>query len=303
MKYIQNKKSRKISFKERKNGLARKFSKFASKTGGKACLIVYDDDGNNVGPMSWPEDPAILNSILQEYEHQKIEKAPEIFDVHKYFEIKKKIVEAKITKVKKDILKEKYPTWHPHFRNMEENQLKDFIATVNDRIQACDHKISMLKNMQHNETSFLQNNALMQNMVQESVVSSHSSQVNVMHSIPQMQQHINGTSEMVDLTNHVDLPHNSPTNQLHDISEMIDFTNLGDLPPSSSTKQLSQLDDFDECLNQLDDGVLNQASPPSQREEGNACYLIDLHPSSSTKQLSQSNDVANWFDEIGRAHV
>jgi hypothetical protein len=90
MKYIQNEKSRKIAFKERKNGLARKLSKFVSKTGARACLIVYDDDGNYVGPITWPEDPTIVNSMLQEYEHKKIEEAPEIFDVHKYFEIKKK---------------------------------------------------------------------------------------------------------------------------------------------------------------------------------------------------------------------
>ena len=299
MKYIQKEKSRKLTFKERKNGLARKLNQFVSKTGAKACLIVYDNDGNNVGPMSWPEDPTIVNSMLQEYEHKKIEEAPEIFDVHKYYEIKKNKIEAKITNVRKDTLKKKYPTWHPHFQNMEENQLRDFIATVNDRIQACDHKISMLKNMQHSETSFLQNNALVQNMVQESVVSSHSSQVNAIHNIPQMQQHINGTS---------DLPQNSSTNQLHDISEMIDFTNLGDLPPSTSTKQLSQLGDFDDSLNQLDGGVLNQASQPdqffwkdlsfsSQSEKGNASYLIDLHPSSSTKQLSRPNDFGYWLND------
>jgi len=126
----------------------------------------------------------IVNSMLQEYEHQKIEKTPKVFDVNDYFKIKKD-VEAKITKVRKDIFKIKYPTLHPHFNNMEENQLKDFIAAIDAKIQACDHKINMLKS----ETSFVQNNAHMQNMVQESVVPSHSSEVNVIHSISIPQMH------------------------------------------------------------------------------------------------------------------
>jgi len=194
MKYIKNEKFRKQSFKQRKNGLIIFFSQFTMKTGAKACLIVYDDDGNNVGPITWPEDHTMVNSMLQEYEHQKIEKTSKIFNVNDYFEIKKAKVEAEITKVHKDIINIKYPTWHPDLVNMEASQLRDFIALVDAKIQACDHKINMLKS----------------EMVEENVVlnpSHHTSSKNQLDDI----------NEMVDSTDLGDFPSTSSVNQLKDL--------------------------------------------------------------------------------------
>lgn len=201
MKYIKNKKNRKNTFKQRKNGLIKKISQYTNKTGAKACLIVYDDDdddgGNNAGPITWPEDHSIVNSMLQEYVHQEIEKTPKIFDVNDYFEIKKKMVETEITKVHKAIIDIKYPTWHPDLIKMEESELKDLIAVINAKVDACNLKINMLKS----------------EMVKENVVLKPSP-LSVIHSIPQMQQHMNDISETMDMTNHAGLPHNSSTNQL-----------------------------------------------------------------------------------------
>jgi len=201
MKYIKDKKNRKSTFKQRKNGFIKKISQFTIKTGAKACLIVYDDDdddgGNNAGPITWPEDHTIVNSTLQEYVHQEIEKTPKIFDVNDYFENKKKMVKTEITKVHKAIIDIKYPTWHPDLINMEEGELKDLIAIVNAKVDACNLKINMLKS----------------EMVKENVVL-NPTPLSVMHNIPQIQQHNNDISEMMDMTNDVGLPHNSSTDQL-----------------------------------------------------------------------------------------
>ncbi|WJX91320.1 hypothetical protein P8452_73114 [Trifolium repens] len=142
MRYIQNENSRKHSFNQRKKGIRSKISKI-TKSGAKICLVMYD--GNNAGPITWPEDLAIVNTMLQEYEHQKIEKTPNIFQIDDYFKIKKDIVKAEITKVRKDILNIKYPTWHPHFNNMDENQLKNFLASIDVKIRTCNLKINTLK--------------------------------------------------------------------------------------------------------------------------------------------------------------
>ncbi|XP_045810296.1 agamous-like MADS-box protein AGL80 [Trifolium pratense] len=142
MKYIQDENPRKVCFRQRKKGLKSKISQI-TKSGAKACLVMYDE--NNEGPMTWPEDLATVNSMLQEYEHQKIDKTPKVFDVNDYFRIKKNMVKAGITKVHKDIISIKYPTWHPHFNKMDENQLRNFMASIDVKIRACNHKISTLK--------------------------------------------------------------------------------------------------------------------------------------------------------------
>jgi hypothetical protein len=270
MKYIQSAKSRKITFKQRKHGLEKKISEFCKKSGAKACFIVYDGDHNNIEPTTWPEDLTSVNSLLQEYQNQKIEKTPEIFDVKDYFENKIEKVETKINKVRRDILTKIYPTWHPHFSNLDENQLRDFIATINAKIQACNHKISMLKNMQQIETSTLD----ICDMIDFSDLGDFppSSPSNQLSGLVERNGQVvdpDYTSEMVDFTSLGDLPPSSSSNQLSGLvemsdqvvnpdymSEIVDFTSLGDLPPSSSANQLSQLVDLDDWINQLDDGVL-----------------------------------------------
>jgi len=277
MKYIQSAKSRKITFKQRKQGLQKKISEFCKKSGAKACFIVYDGDHTNVEPMTWPEDLTIVNSLLQEYQNQKIEKTPKIFDVKDYFENKKEKVVTKINKVRKDILSNIYPTWHPQFSNLDENQLRDFIATINAKIQACNHKISMLKNMQQIETSTLD----ICEMIDFSDLGDFppSSPPNQLSGLVEMNDQVvnsDYTSEMMDFTSLGDLP-SSSSNQLSGLvegndqvvnpdymSEMVDFTSLGDLPPSLSSNQLTQHVDLDDWINQLDDGVLCWDCQPDQ---------------------------------------
>jgi len=103
--------------------------------------------------VTCPKDPALAHSILQKYESQKNERPLSIQD---FVEDRKSIVEAKISKVHKEITNIKYPTWNPSFRNMEEEQLRAFIALVDAKIRACDHT---LKNMHQSEGNFMQNMA------------------------------------------------------------------------------------------------------------------------------------------------
>ncbi|RDX69819.1 hypothetical protein CR513_51023, partial [Mucuna pruriens] len=63
----------------------------------------------------------------------------------------------------------KNPIWDPIFKNMEEEQLKAFIALVDGKINACDHRNNMLKNNNQSEANF----SFMQNMAQASASSSY----------------------------------------------------------------------------------------------------------------------------------
>ncbi|AES65823.1 putative transcription factor MADS-type1 family [Medicago truncatula] len=156
LKQIQDKRARKLAFNHRSKRLAKKVSKFSNKFGVEACLIVYDGSGEG-RPITMPQDSTIVRSMLENYEQQKIESiTTKIFDVKDYFANKKNKIEGEISKVQKEIVKNKYPTWDPCFINMDGEQLKAFTAIVNAKIEACDQRISMLKTMhQGDQTSAL----------------------------------------------------------------------------------------------------------------------------------------------------
>ncbi|XP_004490182.1 uncharacterized protein [Cicer arietinum] len=321
IKNINNEKVRKITFMNRKNGLTKKISDFSIKSGAKACLIVYDGDGN-VAPTIWPQDPTLVNSMLQEYENQKIGTSPKIFDIKDYFKIKKEIVEAEILKVKKAISRNKFPTWDPSFNNMQVEHLTTFMETINAKVQDCNEKINMMKNIQEIETNFLHNTSHMQNMVPESVDSSNSSQINVIQSIPQMEQYIHDPMElplddvyeMVDLTNDVDLPPNSSTNQLCQLVECDDLevkpinvcqlvecddlevkpinvcqlVECDDLEVKPINERVNQFADVDDWTNQLDDDILNWIRQPDQFSWKDISFLPPSeHESASLNALTQ----------------
>ncbi|KAK2396095.1 agamous MADS-box protein AGL82 [Trifolium repens] len=178
LKYIQNEKDRKISFGQRMEGLTKKVSNFSSNFGVEPCLIVYDGDDRL---MTWPQDSTIVQTMLKKYDHQKIETTPKKFDVGDYFANKKTIAEDKITRVRKEIAMNKYPTWGEFFQGMGEEQLNVYIGMVDTKIKACNQRINMLKNVQQSEN-----------------ISTHimdeQEKIDVRHNIPQMQH---------SLSNHV----------------------------------------------------------------------------------------------------
>ncbi|KAK2450113.1 agamous MADS-box protein AGL82 [Trifolium repens] len=182
LKYIQNEKDRKISFGQRIEGLTKKVSKFSSNFEVESCLIVYDGDNRL---MTWPQNSTNVQTMLKKYEHQKIETTPKKFDVGDYFAIKKTIVEDKITRVRKEIAMNKYPTWGEFFQGMGEEQLNVCLGMVGSKIKACNQRINKLKNVQQSEN-----------------ISTHimdeQEKIDVMHNIP-----MKPINKMVDLTNHV----------------------------------------------------------------------------------------------------
>ncbi|XP_004488298.1 uncharacterized protein [Cicer arietinum] len=156
MKRIQNEKARKTTFVHRKKGLSKKVLEFSSIFGA---------------------------------EHQKIKTTIEEFGVKDYYANKKNLVEAQISRVRKEILKKKYPTSSPIFHNSEEKQLKAFSAFIDSKIET--NQLSKLvdwddmKVESEEFTSFIQNT--MQNITYDNVLSSHLGQLDVNHNISQMQ--------------------------------------------------------------------------------------------------------------------
>ncbi|CAJ2653024.1 unnamed protein product [Trifolium pratense] len=316
LKHIQNEKVRTSAFNQRSKGLTKKVSEFSNNFEVEAFLIVYDGDGDGK-PMTWPQDPRTLRSMLTKYEQQKNETTPTKFEAKDYFANKKNAVEAEILRVRKKITKNKYPTWGRCFNNLEGEQLKGFINFVDVKIQCCNERINMLKNMeQSDQTSFRENTAHMPDnvtspqasqpvdtlkqlisindmmdftdviewddpMSQNNVFSSHSSELDDMHNIPQMQtisaplKSHDTINDMVDFTDVIEwddlMPQNngfssysSELDVMHSIPQMQPIsTNLKSvdnisLPSTSSTNQLGEFVKLDDLMDKSDQDWASQ---------------------------------------------
>ena len=177
LKPISNERSRKSTFKQRKEGLITKISQLSTMCRVEACLIVYDEMNDDVGTMTWPKDPTLVRPIIENYESQRAEKPPNTFVIDDFFENRNNMIESEISKLHKQAREIKYPSWDPSLSNMGDEQLRAFIANVNAKIEACDQRIDMLKNTNQDEANNINS---MQNM--------HGSrQLNFMQNISQSQ--------------------------------------------------------------------------------------------------------------------
>ncbi|XP_027905406.1 agamous-like MADS-box protein AGL82 [Vigna unguiculata] len=154
LKPITNKKDRDLALMKRKKALMKTISEFCSVCGVKACLIIYDGKGDSP-PLTWPQDPIEMHSIIQRYERIMFEKIPKNFDLNNFFEIRKNTVDTEISKVQREILDIKYPTWHPCFNNLGAEELKNFIAGLDTKLEACNQRTMMFKCKKQNEAQFI----------------------------------------------------------------------------------------------------------------------------------------------------
>ncbi|XP_027912680.1 agamous-like MADS-box protein AGL8 homolog [Vigna unguiculata] len=217
LKQISSERCRKTTLARRKRGLMKKMWEFSKRCGGEQCLIVYDDDGD-VEAVTSPQNPIEIHSMIQKYYETQLKngRPHKTYGIQEFFENRKNMIEAEISKVHKEISSIKYPTWDPSFVNMEEDELRAFCAHVDAKIQACDEGIKLLKNknVPNLMQNFDENSYLLRNM-EEGGFSfvPNMPQENISQSQPLLQDFM----ELYDKNYEaVDVPLNS-TNQLSEL--------------------------------------------------------------------------------------
>ncbi|KAL2338154.1 hypothetical protein Fmac_012600 [Flemingia macrophylla] len=300
LKPIKVEKSRKTTLVQRKNGLMKKLSEFSTLCGAKACLIVYDDGNCDAEPVTWPQDPAVVRSIIENYERQKNVRTPKTFDIQDFFQNRNNMVEAEISKVHKKIQNIKYPTWYPCFKNMGGEQLNALIAHVDAKITACDHKINMAKNMHQSEANF----SFTQKLGHAIASSSHPSQLNISQSqavIPMepLLNGINGRVDFANTTNQLGEGSNGINNMLRSMQHVdASFSCMPNMAEERGASTLSsQLDFLPNSKNhQFTLEVLKRLTETN--EMGNFTNQVYV-PQASTHQAGESLDWANKFGDLG----
>ncbi|XP_029124946.1 agamous-like MADS-box protein AGL82 [Cajanus cajan] len=245
-KRISNERSRKTTFIQRKKGLTKKISEFCTICGVEACLILHADGNGDTGLTTWPQDSTVVHSIIQKYEQSKNEGSQETFEIQDFFENRKKMVEAEISKVRKEITDIKYPTWNPCIINMEEEHLRAFLAHVDAKIGVCEQRINMIKNKHQSEA----NSDFMQNMAHF-----HPNQI-----IPTPVEPVSENNMSVKFTN--------SSNQFGCVSNHGINMQQGDaFHGGDSVIWANELADFEKWFNELDDCSNQQDDRATQFEE------------------------------------
>ncbi|KAL9323731.1 hypothetical protein ACSQ67_008588 [Phaseolus vulgaris] len=173
----------------------KKISEFSKKCGGDHCLIVFDDDNGDLRPMTSPQNPVEIHSMIQKYYESQLKngRPHKTYGIDEFLENRKNMIEVEISE------------WI--------NRL----ATSKAKIEACDKGIQLLKNKPM---------GFVPNMSQENTTAttSHPNQVNYLQSISQsevlLDDFLNQLNDknygMTDFSNTVDVPLNS-TNELSDL--------------------------------------------------------------------------------------
>jgi hypothetical protein len=197
---------------------------------------------------------------------------------------------------------------------MEMKNLKDFIDIVDLKIQACNKRIDMLKNMQQND--------LIQNTEAPENVPSQSS-----HQLDDPMKPLIDISEMIDFTDHIDWDNlmaehgeldpaqhvalenvasqssqvDDPMKQVIDISEMIDFTNHIEWDDIMAEHEEldDQLVEFNDCANKKTVAPENDVivSPQSSQLDDPMNPIIDI-----SEMIDFSNHV-EWDDQMTELDV
>ncbi|KAG6659855.1 hypothetical protein CIPAW_03G065100 [Carya illinoinensis] len=152
MELIKREKSRITTFQKRKKGLMKKAYEFSTLCGGDTCMIIY-------GPKSgerelelgtWPQDRAEVDRIINRYKTDSTHKrARGAFDLSDFFVDRNKRVEVEIKRMRKNILKAKYPTWDDRIKLLTEDQLRLLLDVMDAKIEGVGLRINMMKGNQN----------------------------------------------------------------------------------------------------------------------------------------------------------
>ncbi|XP_057452429.1 agamous-like MADS-box protein AGL103 [Lotus japonicus] len=140
---IENEKTRRTTFRKRRDSLMKKLEEFSILCDVDVCLIMYAEEFAE--PKTWPLEDTKVQRIIQKYCNITNDKRPKIYDVHEYYKDKVKKIEAEISKVHKEKHKILYPTWDDSFNHHGEEQLRTFVSKLDAKLDACNQRINILK--------------------------------------------------------------------------------------------------------------------------------------------------------------
>ncbi|XP_042038454.1 MADS-box protein FLOWERING LOCUS C-like [Salvia splendens] len=138
LQFIENKKSRLLALKKRKEGLVKKVEQLTTLCDVPACMIIRDPTTNST--FIWPDDSAQILRLIDSYKADP--GAVRAFGVSDFFNQRQGNAEEGL--VKKNAEAE-YGTWDDRLDRMDESQLRELSGAVRAKAEALRSRIDFLK--------------------------------------------------------------------------------------------------------------------------------------------------------------
>ncbi|GAB4839971.1 hypothetical protein Ancab_020680 [Ancistrocladus abbreviatus] len=151
MKLRTEEKARNITFQKRKNGLKKKAFELSTLCNIPVCLIIYGykKDGHLAEPDIWPSNHVEVRKIIDKYNaiprYDRNKRAVNLLDI---LEGRKRKAEQDLFKLRRKIMKAKYPTWHACFDSFSKAQLLELVLNLDGRIDDLKTRIALMKGKQ-----------------------------------------------------------------------------------------------------------------------------------------------------------
>ncbi|EYU33268.1 hypothetical protein MIMGU_mgv1a021353mg [Erythranthe guttata] len=145
LELMRNEKSRRLSFKKRKDGLINKLHQLTTLCDVTACMIIFDDNSNYQEPDIWPRDPEKVRRIVESYDSPK---SVSTFGLSDFFRDRTKTVEDELKKLRKSNLESKFPIRHEFLDSLTESQLREFGDALKNKARIAKSRIDFLKNQE-----------------------------------------------------------------------------------------------------------------------------------------------------------
>ncbi|XP_058227943.1 agamous-like MADS-box protein AGL90 [Rhododendron vialii] len=147
MALINSEKARYTTFQKRKKGLKKKTYELKTLCGVQVCLIIYGPkiDDRQPEPEIWPQDREEIQELIDVYRKQPIEERKRrTSGVPNFLEDRNRKVEEAIGKLRAKNNEAKYPTWDDRYNEYTEEDLMNFFAILENKIQEVKARVEFI---------------------------------------------------------------------------------------------------------------------------------------------------------------
>ncbi|XP_076894629.1 uncharacterized protein LOC143546980 [Bidens hawaiensis] len=94
-------------------------------------MIIYPPNSNV--PEIWPPNPEEIKNTIASYKSKKTDAGKRTYDLHDFYEDRKKKIEDELVKARKKNIEAKYATWFDGLDGLTEGQLRQFAMGLENK--------------------------------------------------------------------------------------------------------------------------------------------------------------------------
>ncbi|KAI4320610.1 hypothetical protein MLD38_034071 [Melastoma candidum] len=159
LELIPEEKSRKLTCQRRKKCLLKKAQELSALCGVDACVVMYDSGSSSSSataqPEIWPPNHGVVRRVIERYQNGCSQtRAKRRSGLQEFFEKKKRKVELKLEKVRKDAWAAKYNISDEQLKSLSGDKLRDLLGSLQRKLDAAKVRLAYLKEENENGKNY-----------------------------------------------------------------------------------------------------------------------------------------------------